>query len=69
MSVLHKKIEKSIGKKVKSINVNYPKNYPQVEPQRRCPAITKIKRELNFKNRVTLIESIKRFYSWSSKYY
>ena len=69
MSVLHKKIEKSIGKKVKSININYPKNYPQVEPQRRCPDITKIKRELNFKNRVSLIESIKRFYSWSSKYY
>ena len=69
MSVLHKNIERSIGKKVKSKNVNYPKNYPQVEPQRRCPDISKIKKELKFKNRVSLSESIKRFYYWSSKYY
>ena len=69
MSILHKNIEKSINKKVKSININYPKNYPQVEPQRRCPDITKIKKELNYKGRVSLFDSIKRFYFWSNKYY
>ena len=69
MNKLHKIMEASLKKKIKAVNISYPKNYPQVEPQRRCPDITKIKRELNFKNRVTLIESIKRFYSWSSKYY
>ena len=69
MSMLHKNIEKSIGKKVKSININYPKNYPQVEPQRRCPDISKIKKELRYKARVSLSSSIRRFYFWSNKYY
>ena len=69
MTLLHKHIEKSIKKKIIYTNINYPKNYPQVEPLRRCPDISKIKKELNFKTRVTLSESIKRFYSWSTKYY
>ena len=29
--------------KLEDYNISYPKNYPQVEPQRRCPDITKIK--------------------------
>ena len=33
MSVLHKKIEKSIGKKVKSININYPKTILKLNPK------------------------------------
>ena len=69
MSSLHKSIEKSINKLIKHINVNYPKNYPQVEPQRRCPDLSKIKAELKFKNKVSLNNSIKRFYYWSQIYY
>ena len=69
MSNLHYNIEKSIKKKVKHIYVNYPKNYPQVEPLRRCPNLSKIKKELNYKNKVSLEDSIKRFYFWSQVYY
>ena len=69
MQKLHKVIEKSLFRKVKYKNINYPKNYPQVEPQRRCPDITKLKKELKFKNKVSLYESVKRFYNWSNKYY
>ena len=69
MTTLHKSIEKSIQKKVIYKNINYPKNYPQVEPLRRCPNISKIKEELNFKNRVGLLDSIRRFYFWTKKYY
>ena len=69
MSELYKKIQKCIPKKINYTNVEYPKNYPQIEPQRRCPDITKIKKELNFKNKVTLEESIKRFFNWSKTYY
>lgn len=69
MQRLHKIIEKSLNKKVSYKNINYPKNYPQVEPQRRCPDINKIKKELNFKNKVKLDQAIKRFYFWSNKYY
>ena len=69
MSKLYRSIQKCIPKKIKSINIGYPKNYPQVEPLRRCPDISKIKKELGFKNRVTLHDSIKRFYHWSKTYY
>ena len=69
MKKLYKLIKKNVPKKVNSININYPKNYPQVEPQRRCPDISKIKTELGFKNRVSINDSIRRFYHWSKKYY
>ena len=69
MKKLHLLMEKSLNKKVKSINIEYPNNYPQVEPQRRCPNITRLKKEFDFKNKVSMIESIKRFYHWTSKYY
>jgi len=66
---LYSIINQTIPKKIKSININYPKNYPQVEPLRRCPDISKIKKELNFKNKVTIVDAIKRFYRWSKIYY
>ena len=69
MSMLHKSIEKSIQKKINHKNIDYPKNYPQVEPLRRCPNISKIKEELGFKNNVGLLDSIRRFYFWTKKYY
>ena len=69
MSNLHKIIERNIKKKIKYKNIDYPSNYPQVEPQRRRPNINKIKKELNFKNIVTINDAIKKFYKWSKKYY
>ena len=69
MSKLYKKIQKCVPKKVSSMNINYPRNYPQVEPLRRCPDINKIQKELGFRNKVTLEQSIKRFFKWSNKYY
>ena len=69
MTELYKIIKKNISQKIKFKNINYPKNYPQVEPQRRCPNINKIKKELNFRNNVGIEEAVKRFYNWSKKYY
>tara|TARA_B100001029_G_C15051025_1_gene450734 strand:- start:572 stop:1606 length:1035 start_codon:yes stop_codon:yes gene_type:complete len=69
MSKLYKLIKKNLPKKIDFINIDYPKNYPQVEPQRRCPDISKIKKELGFKNKVSIDESIRRFYNWSKTYY
>jgi len=69
MSNLHKIIERNIKKKIKYKNIDYPSNYPQVEPQRRRPNINKIKKELNFKNIVTISDAVKKFYKWSKKYY
>ena len=69
MTDLYKIIKNNISQKIKFKNINYPKNYPQVEPQRRCPNINKIKKELNFRNNVGIEEAVKRFYNWSKKYY
>jgi UDP-glucuronate decarboxylase len=69
MTKLYELIKKNVPKKIKFINIDYPKNYPQVEPQRRCPNISKIKNELGFKNKVSIHSSIKRFYNWSKTYY
>ena len=69
MTNLYKIIKKNINQKVYFKNINYPKYYPQAEPQRRCPDISKIKKELNFKNKVDIKNSVKRFYHWSKKYY
>ncbi len=69
MSKLYRTIQRCVPKKIKFSNVDYPKNYPRVEPLRRCPDISKIKNELGFKNRVSLEDSIKRFYNWSKRYY
>jgi len=69
MAKLYKIIKSNVKEKISSTNIQYPKNYPQVEPQRRCPNIDKIKNELNFKNKVTIDNSVKRFYQWSKKYY
>ena len=69
MSELFKIIKRNIKEEIKFTNIQYPKNYPQVEPQRRCPNIDKIKKELNFKNKVDINVAVKRFYKWSKKYY
>ena len=69
MLELYKIIKKNIGNQIKSKNIDYPKNYPQVEPQRRRPNIDKIKNELKFKNFVSIDEAVKRFYRWSKIYY
>ena len=69
MTKLYDIIKKNIKKKIKSKNIEYPKNYPQVEPQRRRPNIDKIKFELQFKNNVTIDNAVRRFYEWSKKYY
>ena len=69
MNKLHKIMEASLKKKIKAINISYPKNYPQVEPQRRCPDIGKLIKEFNYKNKVSINDAIIRFHYWTSRYY
>lgn len=44
--------------------IPYPANYPGGEPQRRCPDITKAKRDLAFDPKVNLEQGLKRFITW-----
>ncbi len=48
-----------------SVNlVSYPDNYPQDEPRRRCPDLTKAKTALGYRAKVDLKVGLKRSYQW-----
>jgi UDP-glucuronate decarboxylase len=44
--------------------VQYPDEYPADEPQRRCPDLTKIKRELGYEPQVNLETGLTRALEW-----
>ncbi|MDP3987520.1 MAG: NAD-dependent epimerase/dehydratase family protein [Candidatus Levybacteria bacterium] len=66
---LAKKVAKYIGGNVKIIKIPYPKNYPQDEPQRRYPDLTKIKKHLKYSPAVDLDAGLQRFISWYRQTY
>lgn len=45
-------------------HVPYPKNYPLGEPKRRCPDVSKIKKELHYRPRVGLENGLLRTFHW-----
>ncbi|MBI2474667.1 MAG: NAD-dependent epimerase/dehydratase family protein [Candidatus Taylorbacteria bacterium] len=44
--------------------IPYPSTYPAGEPQRRCPDLTKVKKELAFQPKVSLRTGLRRFIDW-----
>jgi UDP-glucuronate decarboxylase len=44
--------------------IPYPANYPGGEPQRRCPDLTKARKELGFAPKVNLEKGLSRFIEW-----
>lgn len=57
-------ISKLFKDKVEIRTIPYPKTYPQDEPRRRCPDLTKIKTNLGYQPRVTLENGLKRVIKW-----
>ena len=55
---LAKTFKQVFGNKVVIKKMKYPNLYPGDEPQRRCPDLTKIKKDTNFKPEETLIRSL-----------
>ena len=47
----------------------YPSSYPEDEPNRRLPDISKAANDLSFYPKISLEEGLKRFLDWSEKYY
>lgn len=47
----------------------YPESVPPDEPMRRCPDITKAKRQLGYEPIVDLQEGLRRFMDWTSRNY
>lgn len=47
----------------------YPESYPEDEPNRRCPDISKIQEVLNFHPKISLEVGLARFLEWSDSNY
>ena len=66
--VLAKKVKKIITNKTILIkNIPYPKSYPSIEPRRRCPDISKLKKEFNYRPTININLGLKYFYEYASK--
>src|SRR3989338_329577 len=52
------------GGKVHVKLINYPDNYPQDEPRRRCPDLSKARNELGYSARVGLKDGLLRAFEW-----
>lgn len=53
------------GKKVKTNISDYPESYPEDEPERRCPDLTKSKKDLSYFANVELKDGLSRFLKWT----
>ena len=61
---------KSIHKnKITASFINHPKSYPKDEPQRRCPDLSKAKKDLYYKPKVKLKDGLKQYLDWAKIYY
>mgnify|MGYP001616573662 CR=1 FL=1 len=65
MNKLAKILNKLFNNELKIRNISYPRDYPQGEPQRRCPDLSKIRKELEYKPKVNLEEGLRRTLVWS----
>lgn len=66
---LAKTVKEILNGKVEIKTVSYPKQYPQDEPKRRCPDLTKIRKNLNYSPSVDLKEGLKRVIQWYREEY
>ena len=63
---LAKKIKKIINNNtIKIKRIPYPKSYPSNEPLRRCPDIQNLKKEFNYKPKISLAHGLKLFKDYS----
>jgi UDP-glucuronate decarboxylase len=69
MIELSKIIEKVLDKKIKMEITSYPSTYPADEPNRRCPDISRISKDLNFEPKISIEEGLARFFKWTKDNY
>lgn len=62
-------VKKIFNGKITIQTVKYPKKYPQDEPKRRCPDLTKIRTKLNYKPAVNLEDGLRRVVKWYKEEY
>ena len=66
---LVKTIENIRPEEIKYKKIDYPDSYPEDEPTRRMPDLSKANKDLDFSPQVNLEEGLKRFFDWSEKNY
>lgn len=66
---LAKLIKQLINKDVEIELINYPTSYPEDEPNRRCPDISKISKELSFNPKIDLEKGLVKFFQWAKENY
>lgn len=69
MTQLIRECEAAIGLSIPHECVAYPSEYPQDEPRRRCPDITKAREDLGYVPTVPLGEGFRRFFAWAKEVY
>lgn len=67
MNKLAKVFQSISNEAIEIKNVNYPEYYPLGEPYRRCPDVSKIKRELKYRPKVGLEKGLLRTIEWCKK--
>jgi UDP-glucuronate decarboxylase len=66
---LANRINNLLSKDIKIELIEYPESYPEDEPNRRCPDITKISQQLGFNPKVDLEIGLVKFFQWSKDNY
>lgn len=67
MMGLARTVSELFKNKIEIQTIDYPKHYPQEEPRRRCPDLTKIKTQLGYSPAVDLKTGLKRVIRWYRK--
>ena len=62
-------LNKVYKKKIKSKQIDYPNSYPDDEPLRRCPDISKAKKHLSYKPKISIKKGLENYLIWASKNY
>ncbi len=62
-------VKKITGDKISVELVPYPSTYPEDEPNRRCPDISRITETLGYHPKVSLENGLKKFFEWSAVNY
>jgi UDP-glucuronate decarboxylase len=66
---LAEKIRQKVDKNISVDIVKYPSTYPEDEPNRRCPDISRIESSLGYKPKIDLDSGLLRFFTWAKENY
>ena len=67
-NTLAKQVKKALkNKNIKILNKPYPKTYPSNEPLRRCPDVSKLKKEFNFRPKINIQKGIQIFSTYAKE--